>query len=192
MWSYFNDRFWIVLNLLRFKLQGIKHGGKLRVCGRIGLRVLKTAKVNIGYNFLVFSGNMVNPMGRNISSFIKVGEKGQLIIGNKSGMSSAVIWCEEKIEIGNNVKIGALAIITDSDAHSLDPEMRLDPNLDRLNVKKEPIKICDNVLIGAGSFILKGVTIGENSIIGAGSVVTKDIPANVIAAGNPCKVIREL
>ena len=192
MIRYFTDRFWILYYIFRFKMKGISHGGKLRICGRMGLTITKGAKFEVGYNFLVFSGNMVTPMGRNISSFIKVGEKGQLIIGNKSGMSSAVIRCEEKIEIGNNVKIGALAIITDSDAHSLDPEMRLDPNLDRLNVKKKPIKICDNVLIGAGSFILKGVTIGENSIIGAGSVVTKDIPANVIAAGNPCKVIREL
>ena len=46
--------------------------------------------------------------------------------------------------------------------------------------------------IGAGSVILPGVTIGENSVIGAGSVVTKDIPAHVVAAGSPCRVLREI
>ena len=46
--------------------------------------------------------------------------------------------------------------------------------------------------IGAGVVILPGVTIGENSVIGAGSIVTKDIPANVVAVGNPCKVLREI
>lgn len=52
------------------------------------------------------------------------------------------------------------------------------------------IRIEDNVWIGGGAIINPGVTIGRNSVIGSGSVVTKDIPANVVAAGNPCKVIR--
>lgn len=55
-----------------------------------------------------------------------------------------------------------------------------------------PITIEDNVWIGAGVHIMGRVTVGKNSIIGAGSVVTKDIPANVIAAGIPCKIIREI
>lgn len=55
-----------------------------------------------------------------------------------------------------------------------------------------PIVIEDNVWIGAGVHIMGGVTIGRNSVIGAGSVVTKDVPGNVIAAGVPCKVIREI
>ena len=47
-------------------------------------------------------------------------------------------------------------------------------------------------MIGAGAIILPGITIGDNTVIGAGSVVTKDIPANVVALGNPCKVLREI
>lgn len=55
-----------------------------------------------------------------------------------------------------------------------------------------PVYIGNNVWIGAGSVILPGVKIGENTVIGAGSVVTKDIPANVVAVGNPCRVMREI
>ncbi len=55
-----------------------------------------------------------------------------------------------------------------------------------------PVHIGNNVWIGANSVILPGVSIGDNSVIGAGSVVTKDIPANVVAVGNPCKVLREI
>ena len=55
-----------------------------------------------------------------------------------------------------------------------------------------PIKIGNNVWIGTGAIILPGVTIGDNSVIGAGSVVTKDIPSNVVAVGNPCRVLREI
>lgn len=54
------------------------------------------------------------------------------------------------------------------------------------------MRIGDNVWLGAGVQVNPGVTIGDNTIIGSGSVITKDIPANVIAAGVPCKVIREI
>lgn len=55
-----------------------------------------------------------------------------------------------------------------------------------------PITIGDNVWIGGGVIINPGVTIGDNAVIGSGSVVTKDIPANVVAVGNPCKVVKEI
>lgn len=55
----------------------------------------------------------------------------------------------------------------------------------------KPVTIGENVWIGGNCSILPGITIGNNSVIGAGSVITKDIPANVVAAGNPCKIIRE-
>lgn len=72
-------------------------------------------------------------------------------------------------------------------AHPIDPDLRreqLQFNLD--------VHIGNNVWIGAGAVVLPGVTIGDNSVIGAGSVVTKDIPANVVAVGNPCRVLREI
>lgn len=56
----------------------------------------------------------------------------------------------------------------------------------------KPITICDGVWLASGVIVNGGVTIGENSVIGSGSVVTKDIPANVIAVGNPCRVLREI
>ena len=55
-----------------------------------------------------------------------------------------------------------------------------------------PVTIGKNCWIGAGAIIIPGITIGDNTVIGAGSVVTKDIPANVVAVGNPCKVLREI
>ena len=71
--------------------------------------------------------------------------------------------------------------------HPLDPEGR------KLYLQKnEPVHICKNVWIGAGVIVFPGVTIGENTTIGAGSLVTKDIPANVLAYGSPCRVVRPL
>lgn len=91
-----------------------------------------------------------------------------------------------KVTIGNNVWIGPnVGIYTPN--HAFDGKERSDGY-----EKSLPIVIGDNVWIGGGVNIIGGVRIGENSIIGSGSVVTKDIPAGVIVAGNPAKIIREI
>lgn len=90
------------------------------------------------------------------------------------------------IEIGDNVLFGPHVGIYTSN-HALAAEERI---AGACYAKK--VKIGNNVWIGAGVHINQGVTIGDNTVIGSGSVVTRDIPANVIAAGVPCKVIREI
>ena len=89
-----------------------------------------------------------------------------------------------EIRIGEKVMFGPAVTIA-TVGHPINPEMRE-------YMYADPVTIGDNCWIGAGAVICPGVTIGENTVIGAGSVVTKDIPANVVAAGNPCKVIREI
>lgn len=91
-----------------------------------------------------------------------------------------------RITIGNNVLLAPRVGLYTAN-HALDPQERAAGGC-----YARPITIEDNVWVGAGVHIMGGITIGRNSIIGAGSVVTKDIPANVIAGGVPCKVIREI
>ena len=79
-------------------------------------------------------------------------------------------------------------IIIDTDSHSLDYVKRRDSNTD-WGVAKA-ILIEDDVLLGANTIVLKGVTIGARTVVGAGSVVTKSLPSDCIACGNPAKVIR--
>lgn len=90
------------------------------------------------------------------------------------------IYVGDKTMIGPNVTIATAA-------HPIAPELR--ENAYQYNL---PVHIGRNCWIGAGAVILPGVTIGENTVIGAGSIVTKDIPANVVAVGNPCRVLREI
>lgn len=90
------------------------------------------------------------------------------------------------IFIGDHTMIGPNVTIATA-GHPIMPELRekgLQFNVD--------VHIGRNVWIGAGAVIVPGVTIGDNTVIGAGSVVTKDIPANVVAVGNPCRVLREI
>ncbi len=91
------------------------------------------------------------------------------------------------ITIGDRTLIGPGTVITCTN-HAIDPHERIEGGL----FDNKPVTIGDYVWIGANVTILPGVTIGDNAIIGAGSVVTKDIPANVIAVGNPCRVLREV
>lgn len=107
-------------------------------------------------------------------------------------MTSTSIFCKKEIVIGSHVNIGAECLIIDSDFHSTRWEDRADRRRDVQNAKSAPIHIGDYVFIGARCIILKGVTIGEKSLVMAGSVVSKDIPANCIAGGNPCKILKQL
>lgn len=99
---------------------------------------------------------------------------------------NCIILDNAKITIGDNVFLAPNVGIYTA-GHPLDVERRND-GLEYAY----PVKIGNNVWIGAGVNILPGVTIGDNCVIGAGSVVTKDIPANSLAAGNPCKIIKEI
>lgn len=91
-----------------------------------------------------------------------------------------------QITIGNNTLLGPNVSMYSAN-HSLDSSERIAGAL-----IPEPITVGDRVWIGGGSTVLSGVTIGDDTVIGAGSVVTHDIPSGVLAAGNPCRVIRKI
>ncbi|QBH30003.1 N-acetylglutamate synthase [Vibrio vulnificus] len=91
------------------------------------------------------------------------------------------------VVIGDNVLFAPNVQIYTA-GHPLDVKSRVEEGIEF----GTPITIGNNVWLGGGVIVCPGVTIGDNSVIGAGSVVTKDVPANVVAAGNPCRVIRTL
>lgn len=98
----------------------------------------------------------------------------------------AVILDVARVSIGANVQIGPnVQILTPT--HPLEPGPRREGW-----EAAEPITIEDNVWLGGGAIVLPGVTIGRDTVVGAGAVVTKDLPAGVVAVGNPARVIREL
>lgn len=110
-----------------------------------------------------------------------------IIIGDNFYANHGLIILDEaKVVIGNNVFI-APGVGIHTAGHPVDADRR-----NRGLEYALPVTIGSNVWIGASATILPGVAIGDNSIIGAGSVVVRDIPPNVIAVGNPCRVIREV
>lgn len=176
------------INRMILKTHGVEFGKNLQIPGKMSW-LIRGARITIGDNFYLSSGNGVNPIASNLQADVYVEPGATLTIGNNVGMSSTRLWIHESARIGNNVKIRGCVLITDTDAHPMDYVARRSSNE---GTKSAPVVIEDDVWVGAHCIILKGVTIGARSIIGAGSVVTKNIPADCVAAGNPCKVIKNL
>jgi len=109
-------------------------------------------------------------------------DRAKIQIGSNCGFSGTVIGCSDTILIGDNVRCGANTLITDTDWHTDDPRTNLDT----------PVLLEKNVWLGVNVIILKGVSVGENTLVAAGSVVTRTLPSNVIAGGNPAKVLRTI
>ena len=174
---------WSIPMTLCMRMKGIKTKGIVYSGGRMFAYKEGGSTIEIGKNCRFMNWQFGNLIGLNHKCIVATqSDDAKLTIGDKCSFSGVSIWCHKEITIGNNVRVGANVTIMDSDQHTDDPRAGRD----------KPVKIEDNVWIGGGVTILKGVTISKNSLIGAGSVVVKSIPENVIAAGNPCKVIRPL
>lgn len=126
--------------------------------------------------------------------FVDYGENIHLGDNIEINMNCVFLDCN-RITIGDNSGIGPNVQIY-AVGHPVDPAERLEETrsaaLTTWKTMSAPVTIGRNVWIGGGSIILPGVTIGDNTTIAAGSLVTKSIPANCLAMGSPCKVVREL
>lgn len=162
---------------------GVRLGKGARFYGRAVFRRLPESEISIGRNAIFNSSHTSNLIGVYSPCMIStLSREAEIKIGDGCGFSGTVIAAALKIEIGCNVRCGANTLITDTDWHHGDSRVGEDA----------PVWIDDNVWLGYGVKVLKGVHIGRNSVVGAGSIVTRDIPDNAIAAGNPCKVIKML
>ncbi len=173
---------------------------------------IKLMNAILGKDVVIYKQGIIN--NANLKTSVTIGEgshlsgilltaqnKGNIHIGNYCFIGDGTrLYSVASIIIGNYVQIAHNVNIFDNNIHSLDPIERQKEfviNTTRgfteiHDLKAQNVIINNNVWIGAGSSILKGVTIGENTIIGTGSVVTKSLPANVVAGGNPAKIIKQL
>lgn len=185
--------FYTPLNRIAFYLNGIKCGKNFKGRGKIYIyKHYPSANILIGDNVFVNSGNWTNPIGAGDKTYFQVWDNASLIIGDNCGISNCAFSCATEIKIENNVLIGAGCKIYDTDFHALDYDERVKGNYRGAPIKTKPILIKEGAFIGAGSYILKGVTIGRHSVIGAGSVVAKSVPDNEIWAGNPATFIKKI
>ena len=173
------------LIVLGLKLKGSKIEGKFSI--RYGVDIPRLPSK-------LFIGNRVN-LDRGVSLILSATESNSstnflLEIHDQVYINRySLIDATTRITIGARTMIGPHCYITDHD-HDF-KNQPVDKSIGELPLDGSPTNIGENVWIGSHVTILKGVTIGDNSIIGAGSIVTKSIPNNVVAVGNPCRVLKE-
>lgn len=176
---------------LKAALFGIELGKNVSAYGPVGLIRWPGGRIRIGDNVAIISSSRRSTASAlAFPTRLRVFGKGAFIdIGPGCQLSGASITARScAITLGRQVMLGPNCVIVDSDFHAPWPaEQRAhEPGMDR----DRPVLIEDYVWIGLNCVILKGVTIGRGSLVGAGSVVTRDIPANAVACGSPCKVVR--
>lgn len=180
------------LGIRKLRRLGIHAGSGLVLHGIPVVSVSPGSEIRIGSRVVLCSNSEYTALGVNHPVVLRTLQPGaELIIGDDVGISGGSICCAKRVTIGAATMLGANVTIADTDFHPLAPTNRR-YNKDPDSIVSAEVVIEENVFIGTNSIILKGVRIGRNSVIGAGSVVTKDIPANVVAAGNPCRVLRSL
>ena len=187
---------------LRFRIHRLRGWIALQrpgiiLCGRVDaigvpiIDIFPGSSICLGRNISLVSESFATALGVNHPVVLRTLRPGSRIeIGANVGISGGSICAAELIRIGDESMLGANVTIADTDFHALGPQRIVGHQDPAISVAT--VSIGKRVFIGTGAVVLKGVTIGDNVVIGAGSVVVKNVPANTIAAGNPCRVIREL
>lgn len=176
-------------------------------------RVLHSGKCIIGKNSaLYFETEIYNCRGKKndikignnthvLGMLMTLGHGGKITIGDYCYVGrNSNIWSGKNITIGNRTLIAHNVNIFDNNTHPLDPRERHLQYVDIINaghpsnidLHDKDVTIEEDVWIGTGSIILKGVTIGKCAVVGAGSVVTKDVKPYTLVAGNPARFIKKI
>jgi len=175
--------YWTAYNRMKCLIIGIGVARKTAFVGNCIFDRHQMSTIQIGERCRFASSTYYNLIGVNHNCVLSThSETARIDIGSNCGFSGTVIGAFASIRIGDNVRCGANTVLTDADWHLDDPR----------SGKPRDVVIGDNVWLGVNVVVLKGVTIGDNTLVGANSVVTNSIPANVVAAGSPCKVINAL
>lgn len=181
---------------IKFRNKNVSWGSNLRVLGELPFfKLPQKGSISLGENVVLNSD--IENSNTTLTSRVKfvTGIKGHIHIGNNCDFNGICLVAYDAIEIGSFCQFASNTLISDTDFHPIDTNERLkqmkgEPfSFD--SVGKSKIVIGDNVWVGWGCTILKGVSIGNNSIVAAGSLVLKgDYPANSLIAGNPAKVVK--
>jgi acetyltransferase-like isoleucine patch superfamily enzyme len=195
------DIFWIkwdffistLISSSSLKLQGCKPADGFKTSGKCSFKARKSNSIRIARNVTLLGGWRSNRVGLSNPVLLQTFGDGRIEIGENSGGSGVVISSRSQVQIGTSVNLGGNVRIYDHDFHALDFEKRRLPFKEQETfVRTSPIRLGDDVFVGANAMILKGVTIGSRTIVAAGAVVLRgDYPADAILAGNPATIRRK-
>ncbi|HZS55429.1 MAG TPA: acyltransferase [Bryobacteraceae bacterium] len=158
-------------------------------CTKVGKNLHMWLMPDVTGHVEIYIGDNVNLFGHLGIMSGRIFENPKLIIKDGADLGHNVtISVNKEVVIEEEVNIASYVRILDSDAHPRDPEQRvagLPPPPDEV----KPVRICRYAWVGQGSYIMKGVTVGQGAVIGANSVVVTDVPAYSVVMGNPARVV---
>ncbi len=174
-------------NIYKFKL--LSNNKPIKNKPKLVIPVLFSGKGTIELGTNVYFGYYDSAMYFNHYSYVEARTpEAKITIGNNVYFNNNLnLVAMQEITIQSNCVIGINCTIMDSDFHNLNPKERMSNN-----PSSNPVFLEENVFLGNNVTLLKGVTIGKNSVVGSNSVVTKSVPENVVVAGNPAKIIKQL
>lgn len=182
--------FFLKEQIYKLVFKRVSFGKNILFLGKPIITMASDSSIMIEDNVVMCSTSRCTALGVNHPVILRtIKQNAFLSIGKDTGISGVTICAATSVKIGKGCLLGANVVIMDTDFH---PVNSFNRRHDKDNISTEKIEINDNVFIGYNSIILKGVTIGKNSVVAAGSIVTHDVPENVIVAGNPAVVIKEL
>lgn len=185
---YINRFFSTILSQISLRWQGSIVGKGFISSGPCHFKAHNSESIIIGEQVTLNGYWRTNRSGLSNPVLLETIGSGKINFGSYSGASAVIISSRSEVTIGQHVNIGANTRIFDHDFHSLDHRIRRNS---LANIKTSPVKIGDDVFIGANSIVLKGVSIGNKAIVGAGSVVTNNIPQGEVWGGSPAAFIGE-
>ena len=192
IWLNIVKEWWQLTVPLRLRAQGVELGAGVRFYGMPVVAMAKGSRICIGDRVVLCSDSRFTALGVNHSVVLRtLRPDAEIVIGNDCGISGGSICAAIRVELGTECLLGANVTISDTDFHAIKPDGRR-VNKNPQEIGAASVKIEENVFIGAGAVVLKGVRVGRNSVIGAGSVVVRDVPLDVVVAGNPAKILKEL
>lgn len=194
------EQLFSLLKITKLKYKWGDHlviGSQVQILGKLPImKIPKNGKLIIG-DKVVLNSDFINS-NTALTTRVKfvTGINGTIRIGNNCDLNGTCMVAYDEIEIGDNCQFASSSIISDTDFHPVDKDARFAQMqglpFSHSLVNKKKIKIGNNVWIGWGAIILKGVHIGDNSIVAAGAVVVRDVPANVVVAGNPAQIVKSI
>jgi len=169
-------------------MRGVICVGKVTVMRRPGINKKRGSVIQLGEGVILCSNAAANPVAESGRCRLSTLSRGaHLVLGDRVGLSSALICSASRVEIGDDTIIGGGVMIFDTDFHYLNAEGLWGTDPKRVS---RPIKVGKNCFIGARAILLKGTVLGDGVVVGAGAVVTGKYDSGSVVAGNPSEIVK--
>lgn len=168
---------------------GVRIGQGAKLYGTPLVQRHRGSSITAGTGLVLRSWTGSNPLGGRRCILATWSAEATIDLGEECKATGLVVVSESAVRIGDRVRLGAGCTIVDTDFHPVDPDNR---SSDPRRGRSVPVTIGDDVFLGMGTIVLKGVEIGAGTVVSAGSLVAESLPPGVIARGNPAVVVRDV